>query len=58
MVTVVGCYYVVVSGEWITASGKWVYDPTHGQQFSVQFIRTADPSSVDGFEKYLGSGNN
>ena len=43
-------------GEWITASGEWVNDRTHGQQFRARFIRTAAPSSVEGIEKYLGSG--
>ena len=31
-------------------------DRTHGQQFRARFIRTAEPSSVEGIEKYLGSG--
>ena len=47
---------MVAPGEWITASGEWVNDRTHGQQFKARFIRTAAPSSVEGIEKYLGSG--
>ena len=47
---------MVAPGEWITASGEWVNDRTHGQQFKVRFIGTAAPSSVEGIEKYLGSG--
>ena len=43
-------------GEWITASGEWVNDRTHGQQFRARFMRTSEPSSVEGIEKYLGSG--
>ena len=43
-------------GEWITASGEWVNDRTHGQQFKARFMRTSEPSSVEGIEKYLGSG--
>ena len=31
-------------------------DRTHGQQFKARFIRTDAPSSVEGIEKYLGSG--
>ena len=31
-------------------------DRTQGQQFRARFIRTAAPSSVEGIEKYLGSG--
>ena len=56
LVTVVGHAAAVSPGEWITASGEWVNDRTHGQQFRARFIRTAAPSSVEGIEKYLGSG--
>ena len=56
LVTVVGHAAAVAPGEWITASGEWVNDRTHGQQFRARFIRTAAPSSVEGIEKYLGSG--
>ena len=56
LVTVVGHAAMVGPGEWITASGEWVNDRTHGQQFRARFIRTAAPSSVEGIEKYLGSG--
>ena len=52
----VGHAAAVAPGEWITASGEWVNDRTHGQQFRARFIRTAAPSSVEGIEKYLGSG--
>ena len=56
LVTVVGHAAMVAPGEWITASGEWVNDRTHGQQFKARFVRTAEPSSVEGIEKYLGSG--
>ena len=56
LVTVVGHAAMVAPGEWITASGEWVNDRTHGQQFKARFIRTDAPSSVEGIEKYLGSG--
>ena len=56
LVTVVGHAATVSPGEWITVSGEWVNDRTHGQQFRARFIRTAAPSSVEGIEKYLGSG--
>ena len=55
-VTVVGHAAMVAPGEWIAASGEWVNDRTHGQQFRARFVRTAEPSSVEGIEKYLGSG--
>ena len=56
LVTVVGHAAMVAPGEWITSSGEWVNDRTHGQQFRARFIRTAQPSSVEGIEKYLDSG--
>ena len=33
VVTVVGHAATISAGEWITASGEWVNDRTHGQQF-------------------------
>ena len=56
LVTVVGHAAAVSAGEWVTASGDWVNDYTHGQQFKAHFLRTSAPTSVDGIEKYLGSG--
>ena len=56
MVTVVGHAATIAAGEWITASGNWVNDRTHGQQFRARFLRTSPPTSVDGIEKYLSSG--
>jgi exodeoxyribonuclease V alpha subunit len=55
-VTVIGHAATIVAGEWITASGEWVNDRTHGQQFKARFLKTSEPTSIDGIEKYLGSG--
>ncbi len=52
--TVVGHAATIAAGEWITASGEWLNDRTHGQQFKAQFLRTSPPTSAD--EKYLSSG--
>src|SRR5271163_2292539 len=56
LVTVVGQAAAISAGEWITASGDWVNDRTHGQQFRARFLKTSAPTSVEGIEKYLGSG--
>jgi exodeoxyribonuclease V alpha subunit len=56
LVTVVGHAAVISAGEWVTASGEWVNDRTHGQQFRARFLKTSAPTSIDGIEKYLGSG--
>jgi exodeoxyribonuclease V alpha subunit len=56
LITIVGHAPVISAGEWITASGEWINDRTHGQQFKARFLRTSAPTSIDGIEKYLGSG--
>jgi exodeoxyribonuclease V alpha subunit len=56
LVTIVGHAAGISAGEWVTASGDWVNDRTHGQQFKARFVRTSQPTSIDGIEKYLGSG--
>ena len=56
LVTVVGQAATISAGEWITASGEWVNDRTHGQQFRARFLKTSAPTAVEGIEKYLGSG--
>ena len=56
LITVIGHAAIISPGEWVTASGDWVNDHTHGQQFKARFMRTSAPTSIDGIEKYLGSG--
>src|SRR5215475_7641403 len=56
LVTVVGHAAAISAGEWVTATGDWVNDRTHGQQFKARFVRTSQPTSIDGIERYLGSG--
>ena len=56
VVTVVGHAATIAAGEWVTATGDWVNDRTHGQQFKARFLRTSPPTSADGIEKYLSSG--
>jgi exodeoxyribonuclease V alpha subunit len=56
LATIVGHAATVSAGEWITASGDWVNDRTHGRQFKARFMRASAPSSVESIEKYLASG--
>jgi exodeoxyribonuclease V alpha subunit len=56
VVTMVGHAATISAGEWITASGEWVNDRTHGQQFKARFLRTSPPTSAEGIERYLSSG--
>ena len=56
LVTTIGHAAMISAGEWVTASGAWINDRNHGLQFKAQFLRTSAPSSLEGIEKYLGSG--
>ena len=56
LVTVVGHAATISAGEWITASGDWMNDRTHGQQFRARFLKTSEPTTVEGIEKYLALG--
>ena len=56
LVTVIGHAAAISACEWITASGDWVNDRTHGQQFRARFLKSSEPTSVEGIEKYLASG--
>ena len=54
--TVVGHTPAIGAGEWITASGEWVEDRSYGRQFKARFLRTSQPTSVEGIRRYLASG--
>src|SRR6202030_1334437 len=43
-------------GEFIQASGSRINDRTHGVQFRASFLKATAPRTVEGIEKYLGSG--
>src|SRR5256885_11519001 len=56
LVTAVGHAATIAAGEWVTASGEWVNERTHGEQFKSGFMRRSAPTTTEGIEKYLGSG--
>src|SRR3954466_2700735 len=56
LVTVLGHAASISAGEFVQASGKWEVHREHGQQFKAAFLKSAPPSSLEGMEKYLGSG--
>ena len=56
LVTVVGAAATISAGEFVQASGTWVNDRTHGLQFKATFLRAAPPTTLEGIERYLGSG--
>ena len=51
LVTLVGHAAAIAVGEWITATGNWVNDRTHGRQFKARLLKTSIPTSVDGIEE-------
>ena len=55
-VTVVGTAVTVGPGEFVEATGVWVNDRSYGLQFRAEHLRVVPPSTLEGIEKYLGSG--
>ena len=56
LVTVVGHAATIAAGEWVQMSGSWITDRTHGLQFKAAFLKATPPTTLEGIEKYLGSG--
>ena len=56
LITVTGHAAIISAGEFIQASGSWINDRTHGVQFRASFLKVTAPTTVEGIEKYLGSG--
>ena len=56
LVTIVGHSATMTPGEWITASGEWQNDLRYGLQFRANYLKSTTPTSLEGIEKYLGSG--
>ena len=55
-VAVLGSLPSVAPGEWVTAQGSWERDRDHGIQLKAHKLKTQPPTSLEGIEKYLGSG--
>jgi exodeoxyribonuclease V alpha subunit len=55
-VTVVGALASVAVGEYVTLDGHWIVHPDYGRQFVAEQVQTALPVTLEGIEKYLGSG--
>lgn len=56
LVTVVGSAASVTPGEYLEAEGWWVNDRQHGLQLKAVELRVIPPRTLDGIERYLGSG--
>lgn len=55
-VTVVGTLFPVSEGEEIKVTGAWKRHPRYGLQFQIEHWEKIDPATLEGIEKYLGSG--
>ena len=56
LVSVLGSAASVQPGEFIQCSGRWDNNRDHGMQFKTTLLKVMPPSSIEGIEKYLGSG--
>jgi len=56
LTTIVGNLAGLNPGETLKLSGKWVHNNKYGEQFQVEKCEALVPATVNGIEKYLGSG--
>lgn len=56
LVTITGSAATIGPGEFIEAKGQWINDRNYGLQFKSDHLRAVPPTTLDGIEKYLGSG--
>ena len=56
LVTAVGALLGVQPGESLRLVGRWGSHPRYGRQFEVESFTTVLPATVQGIERYLGSG--
>lgn len=54
--TFVGSFLAVSPGETVRLRGRWIEDKKFGRQLKAESYETIVPSTVEGIEKYLGSG--
>jgi exodeoxyribonuclease V alpha subunit len=56
LITVVGFLSGVPIGSTLSLSGNWIRDPRYGKQFKLQSYQIVKPNTINGMERYLGSG--
>jgi exodeoxyribonuclease V alpha subunit len=56
LVTVTGSAAAITPGEFVECVGTWHNDKTHGLQFKATHLQIVPPTTLEGIEKYLGSG--
>jgi exodeoxyribonuclease V alpha subunit len=56
LITVLGAAASVAPGEYVECDGAWINDRSYGLQFKTNYLHVVPPSTLEGIEKYLGSG--
>jgi exodeoxyribonuclease V alpha subunit len=56
LVTVVGPLLGAQVGESLRLTGRWTSHPRYGRQFEVRSYSTVLPATIQGIQRYLGSG--
>ena len=56
LVTVLGSAANVTPGEFVECQGSWINDRQYGLQLKTTELRIVPPTTLEGIEKYLGSG--
>lgn len=56
LVTVLGSAASIQPGEQIQATGRWETHREHGPQFRAESLTSLPPTTLEGIERYLGSG--
>ena len=56
MLTIVGQSIDAQPGERLEVKGRWVFNKKYGNQFEIETIEVLVPATIEGIEKYLGSG--
>ena len=56
LVTVTGKVAAINAGEFVESGGNWINDKNYGLQFKAVWLKIIQPTTLEGIEKYLGSG--
>ena len=56
LVTIVGAIASIQEGESVEVEGEWANHPKYGKQFKVENYKQVYTSTLEGIQKYLGSG--
>lgn len=56
LITVTAKAVAIHAGEYIECGGHWANDKKFGLQFKAVWLKSVQPSTLEGIEKYLSSG--